>query len=318
MFSSLNLDWIDLVSTLFRSTAVAAALFAGALSMATSAIAQDKVIAHAQGETTISGVPEKVLVQDWAAFDNLSALGVTVAGIPGSNAPGYLAPSIPADAAKIGSLQEPDFEGIAALEADLYIVGARSRNAYETAKEIAPTVDLSVDNGAIIDGLKTNLTKLGDIFGKQDKAAELIANVDAKVAEVKAAAEGKGTALVVVTNAGKLGVYGPDSRVSWLYNEVGMPSALAAVNDGDHGGDAVTFEFLLETNPDWVFVVDRDAGVGNEGGAKALLDNELFNQTTAAKEGNIVYVDPQAAYITMNGYSAVMLLLDQVLSGLNG
>lgn len=303
---------------LFRTTAVAAALFAGALSMATVASAQEKVITHAQGETTLPGVPANVLVQDWAAFDNLAALGVTVAGVPSSNAPGYLAASIPADAAKIGSLQEPDFETIASLEPDLYIVGARSRTAYDTAKDIAPTVDLSVDNGAIIEGLKANLTKLGDVFDKQDKAAELIANIDAKVAEVKAAAEGKGSALVIVTNAGKLGVYGPDSRVSWLYNEVGMPSALDSVKDGDHGGDAVTFEFLLETNPDWVFVVDRDAGVGNEGAAKALLDNELFNQTTAAKEGQVVYVDAQAAYITMNGYSAVMLLLDQVLAGLNG
>jgi iron complex transport system substrate-binding protein len=107
--------------------------------------------------------------------------------------------------------------------------------------------------------------------------------------------------------------------VSWVYNEVGMASALDAVKDGDHGGDSVSFEFLLEVNPDWVFVVDRDAGTGeNTGAAQALLDNELFNQTTAAKEGHIVYVDPQASYISMHGYQGVMLLLDQVLAGLNG
>jgi iron complex transport system substrate-binding protein len=303
---------------LFRTTAVAAALFAGALSMATVASAQDKVITHAQGETTISGVPAKVLVQDWASLDNLAALGVTVAGVPSSNAPGYLKDVIPADTLALGSLFEPDFEGIAASESDIYFISGRSAAVYPTAKDILPTVDLSVNNGAIIDGLKANLTTLGTIFDKQDKAAELIANIDAKVAEAKAAAEGKGKALVLVTNAGKLGVYGPDSRVSWVYNEVGMESALPTVKDGDHGGDAVTFEFLLEMNPDWVFVVDRDAGTTeNTGAAAALLDNELFNQTTAAKEGQIVYLDAQAAYITMNGYQAVTLLLDQVIAGLN-
>jgi iron complex transport system substrate-binding protein len=303
---------------LFRTTAVAAALFAGALSMATVASAQDKVITHAQGETTISGVPAKVLVQDWASLDNLAALGVTVAGVPSSNAPGYLKDVIPADTLALGSLFEPDFEGIAASESDIYFISGRSASVYPTAKDILPTVDLSVNNGAIIDGLKANLTTLGTIFDKQDKAAELIANIDAKVAEAKAAAEGKGKALVLVTNAGKLGVYGPDSRVSWVYNEVGMESALPTVKDGDHGGDAVTFEFLLEMNPDWVFVVDRDAGTTeNTGAAAALLDNELFNQTTAAKEGQIVYLDAQAAYITMNGYQAVTLLLDQVIAGLN-
>lgn len=284
---------------------------------ASPAFAADVVITHAQGETTVSGVPAKVLTSDWAAVDNLSAFGIKVAGAPASNAPGYLAGVVPADAIQIGSLFEPDFEGIAAAEADLYIVGARSAKAYETAKDILPTIDLSVSNADIIAGLKDNLSKLGEIFGKQEKAAELSAALDAKVAEVKAAAEGKGNALILVTNAGKVGVYGPDSRVAWLHNQVGIPSAMANVKDGDHGGDSVSFEFILETNPDWLFVIDRDAGTGeNTGAAAALLDNELVNQTNAAKAGHIVYLDPQAAYITMNGYNAVMLLLDQVLAGL--
>ena len=293
-----------------------AALVAGALSFSLPAIAQDKAIVHAQGETTISGVPAKVLVQDWATFDNLAALDIAVAGVPSSNVPGYLADQVPADLLQLGSLFEPDFEGIAAAQADVYFVAARSAAAYATAKDIVPTIDLSVNNDAVIAGLEKNLTILGDIFDVQPKAAELIAALDAKVAAVKAAAAGKGNALVLVTNAGKLGVYGPDSRVSWIYNEIGIPSALAEVKDGDHGGDAVTFEFLLEVNPDWVFVVDRDAGTGeNNGAAAALLDNELFNQTTAAQNGQILYLDPQAAYITMNGYSAVSLMLDQVLAG---
>jgi iron complex transport system substrate-binding protein len=306
------------MTSIFRTTAVAAIALAGALSLTTLAIAQDKVVVHAQGETTISGVPAKVLTQDWAVFDDLNALGVAVAGVPSSNAPSYLEGKIPADALQIGSLFEPDFEGIAAAEADIYFVAARSATALETSKDILPTIDLSVNNTDFIGGVENNMTTLGEIFDLQDKAAELNAALDAKVAEVKAAADGKGTALVLVTNAGKLGVYGPDSRVAWIYNEAGMTSALDGVKDGDHGGDAVSFEFLLEVNPDWVFVVDRDAGVGENGGAAAaLLDNELFNQTTAAREGQIVYLDPQAAYISMHGYQGVMLLLDQVLAGLN-
>jgi iron complex transport system substrate-binding protein len=298
------------VSSLFRTTALAAI---AALSLA-SAFAQEKVITHPQGETTITGVPETVLVQDWAVFDNLDALGIVPDGLLTSNAPSYLADSIPADVINIGAIFEPDFEAIAAAEADIYLVAARSASAYETSRDIVPTVDLSIENTAIVEGVKANLTKLGEIFAVEDKAAELIATLDAKVAEVKAAAEGKGTALVLVTNAGELGVYGPDSRVSWVYNELGMPSALDSVNDGDHGGDAVSFEFLLEINPDWVFVVDRDAGTGeNAGAAAALLDNELFNQTTAAQEGQVVYLDPQAAYITMHGYQGLMLMLDEVL-----
>jgi len=278
--------------------------------------AQEIKVTHPQGETVLPGVPKKVLVQDWAAFDNLQALGVAVAGVPASNAPSYLK-DIPADALQIGSLFEPDFEGIAAAGADLYVVAGRSAKAYATAKDILPTVDLTVDNTSIVAGVQGNLTKLGEIFGLQAKASELNASLDAKVAEVKAAAEGKGTALVLVTNAGKIGVYGPDSRVAWLYNEIGMPAAMSKVDDGDHGGDTVSFEYILEMNPDWLFVVDRDAGVGEStGSAAAVLDNELVNQTNAIKNKHIVYLDPQAAYITMHGYSGLMLMLDQVLAGL--
>jgi iron complex transport system substrate-binding protein len=301
-----------------RTPALLAALVAGALAMTSLTQAQEIVVTHAQGETTLPGVPTKVLTSDWAAFDNLHALGVPVAGVPASNAPSYLQGFVAADALQIGSLFEPDFEGIAASGSDLYIVGARSREAYATAKDILPTIDLSIDNADIIAGIEGNLTKLGEVFGLQDKAAELNAALDAKVAEVKAAAEGKGKALILVTNAGNLGVYGPDSRVAWIHNQLGIPSAMENVKDGDHGGDSVSFEFLLEANPDWLFVVDRDAGTGEStGAAAALLDNELVNQTTAAKEGHIVYLDPQASYITMHGYSGVMLLLDQVLAGLN-
>ena len=298
------------------TSAILAALVTSAMSM--TAFAQDITITHPQGETSISGVPSKVLVSDWAAFDNLTALGIPVAGVPGSNAPAYLADSVAADAIKIGSLQEPDFEGIAAAEADLYIVAARSRTAYPTASEILPTIDMSVTNTALIAGVEENITKLGEIFAVPEKASELNAALAAKVDEVKAAAEGKGTAMVLVTNAGNVGVYGPDSRVSWIHNEIGMVSPMAQIDDGDHGGDTVSFEFILEANPDWLFVVDRDAGVGTTtGAAAALLDNELVNQTKAAQNGHIVYLDPQAAYITMYGYSGLMLMLDQVLAGLN-
>src|SRR6185312_15406414 len=117
------------------------------------------------------------------------------------------------------------------------------------------------------------------------------------------------------TNAGNLGVYGPGSHVAWIYDALDIPSVFDAVDDSDHGGDAISFEYLLETNPDWLFVVDRDAGVGGEGAARALLDNELIHETSFWQNDHIVYLDPAAAYVTMHGYSGLILLLDQVIEG---
>lgn len=288
--------------------------FATVLSLSGAAAAQSVTVAHAQGETVIDGTPQTVMVTDWAAFDNLTALGVPVAGVPGSNAPGHLTGKTGADLQRIGSLQEPDIEGIAAAAPDLVIVASRSRTSYPTISRIAPTLDMSVDNAGIVDGVKANLVTYGEIFDREERAAELIATLDAKVEEARAAAEGKGSGLVIVTNAGRMGVYGPASRVAWIYNTLNVPSVFDDVDDRDHGGDAITFEYLLETNPDWLFVIDRDAGVGNEGAARQLLDNELIHQTSFWQNDRVVYLDPAAAYVTMHGYDALMLLLDQVIA----
>lgn len=297
---------------------VAIAVLVASQALVGAAYADELTVEHAQGSVVLDGVPQSVMVTDWAAFDNLTALGVPVAGIPGSAAPAHLEDKVTDDMLRIGSLQEPDIEAIAAASPDLVIIGGRSRNSFATISRLAPTMDISADNSAVIDSAKANIEKLGRIFHREDRAAELVASLDTKVAEAQAAAKGKGTALVIVTNGGKIGIYGPESRVSWIYNTLNIPSVFDSVDDRDHGGDAITFEYLLKTNPDWLFVVDRDAGVGTGGAsAQTLLDNELVHQTTFWKQGQVMYLDPAASYVTMNGYDALMVLLNQVIAGFN-
>src|SRR5690606_41422546 len=60
----------------------AALAFATAALLSGTAVAADIVIKHKQGETTLAGKPEKVLVFDLASLDTLGALGVEVTGVP--------------------------------------------------------------------------------------------------------------------------------------------------------------------------------------------------------------------------------------------
>ena len=79
----------------------------------------------------------------------------------------------------------------------------------------------------------------------------------------------------------------------------------------------VSFEFILEANPDWLFVIDRDAATGT-GASKAILDNELVQQTTAWKSGQVVYVDPVRSYVVNGGLPAFTALVEQVGTALAG
>ncbi|HZY67012.1 MAG TPA: ABC transporter substrate-binding protein, partial [Devosia sp.] len=129
-------------------------------------------------------------------------------------------------------------------------------------------------------------------------------------AAIKAAATDAGKGLVVLTSGAEVTAYGTGSRFGWIHDSLGIIPAVADVEAATHG-DAVSFEFLLETNPDWLFVIDRDAATG-EGSAAAILDNELVAETNAWKNGHVVYIDPVRSYIVNGGLPAFTALVDQV------
>lgn len=281
------------------------------------AYAEALTIKHTQGEVTLQETPKKVLVLDINALDIIDALGVEPAGVPGSNLPSYLSKYASDDYAKVGSLFEPDYEAINAAEPDLVIVGGRSRTKFREVSEIAPTIDLSVDSEPFTEALKANITTLGEIFDRREKAAEMIATFDDKVQELKKSAGDAGTALILVTNAGKVGAYGPNSRVGWLHKEIGFRPVEDDIDDRFHGGDIVSFEYILEKDPDWLFIIDRDAAIGEKGaGASALLDNPLVKETSAGRKGRIVYLDPADWYLAGGGLGALQAMADQVSEAL--
>ena len=280
------------------------------------AVAQEIRVQHAQGETVLPAPPTKVFTFDLAALDTLDALGVEVAGVPGSNIPDYLGKYRGDGYLKIGSLFEPDFEAIAAAGPDLIIVAGRSSPRYAELSRIAPTIDLTVAPDAYLAGAKANAVLLGRIFGRETEAAERIADLDASVAAVRERAPAAGDALVIMTNGGKVTAYGPGSRFGWIHDDLGVRPAADAVTAATHG-EVVSFEYLLQTNPDWLFVVDRDSAIGSAGASAAgTLDNDLVAATGAAENDRIVYVDTVRWYLVGAGISAVRTVVEEIAAAL--
>lgn len=298
--------------TLSRTAAV---LVAGLVALASPVMAQEITVTHAQGETTLPGVPAKVVSFDFAAIETLEALGIDIAGLPGSNLPAHLEKYAGEDYAKVGSLFEPDYEALAALEPDLIIVAGRSSTAYPELAKIAPTVDLSNDWVNFYDSIKANAEIVGQIFDKGAEIDALIAETDAKVEATRAAAADAGTGLIVLTSGAEVSAYGPGSRFGFIHHTLGVTPVIEDVEAATHG-DAISFEFILETNPDLLFVIDRDAATG-QGAAAAILDNELVAETTAWKNGAVVYIDPVRAYIVNGGLVSFGMMADQVTEALS-
>ena len=300
---------------------ISGALAIGAVLAVTafSAAAQEEiVVTHNQGETVLAGVPETVLTFELASLSTLHTLGVPVAGVPEFAMPEWLSQYTGDDYIKVGSLFEPDYETVAAAEADLVIVAGRSAAVYPQLSEIAPTIDLTVDNSNFLASQQRNAETLGQIFGLEAEVAAAWENIETQLAAVRAQTAEAGTALIVMVNGGELNAYGLGSRFGWIHADLGFTPVIENIEEATHG-EAISSEFILEANPDWLIVLDRDAAVGEQGaGAAAVLDNELVAQTTAWSNDQVIYIDPIDWYIVAGGLGTIENMIDDIASGLGG
>lgn len=284
-----------------------------ALSLGTTAQAEEITIKHVQGETAVPLKPAKTITFDLATLDNLDRLGIDVAGLPSANLPKYLSKYAGNTYAKVGTLFEPDYEAVNAAEPNLIIVSGRSAPKQPELAKIAPTIDLTVNATNFIADVKNNVETLGRIYDKEDAAKNEISKLDASIAALKDKVSGKGKGLLIMTSGGKMSAYGPGSRFGMLHSEFGVEPADPGLSVGNHG-QPVSAEYILEKNPDWLFVIDRDAAIGAKEGnaASKILDNDLVNQTNAWKNKQVVYLDPMNWYLVGGGLSGLHETIDQL------
>ena len=282
-------------------------------------------ITDAQGRTVeVPANPKTVVAIDWSVIRTLTDLGVEVDAVPKPNS------ALPADLAKyekatqVGTLFEPDYEAIAAMNPDLVIVGSRSGTP-EIVKEFekfAPAViDMSVRSKSPADTFKLTterVTQLGSIFGKQQQASDLMDKIATDVAKVKKSATDSGkTAMVVQVSDGTVSAYGPGSRFGTVYEDFGYKPTGAPLDDKGGHGEEISQEFFVQYNPGVLFVLDRAKVVGQkQAPALDVLNNGLVGTTDAAKDKKIVEIDGFSWYIATSAPSSWQQMIKDVQGSL--
>ncbi|WP_018211606.1 siderophore ABC transporter substrate-binding protein [Desulfitobacterium hafniense] len=270
-------------------------------------------ITDVHGTVTVPVNPKNVVALDNRTFETLSDWGIELAAVP--------KPVMPADSPyvkdesvqDIGSHGEPNLEIIAAVDPELVIVGQRFARFYDDIKKLVPNaavIDLNFDVSTeadapgenLVNGLKDSTIALGQIFDKNKEAEQLVADFDQAIAEAKSAYNGTDTVMSVVVSGGNIGFSAPHSGRVWgpMYEIFGWTPALKI--DGassDHQGDDVSVEAIAQSNPDWIFVLDRDAAVSSMTDAVPAQDvidkSPALQKTTAVSKGQIVYA-PKDTY----------------------
>ncbi|MET7038970.1 siderophore ABC transporter substrate-binding protein [Clostridium botulinum] len=273
----------------------------------------DIKITHKLGEATLKKNPKKVVVFDYGTLDSLDKMGIEIKGLPKSNIPSYLSKYKDDKYVDVGTLFEPNFEKLNEIKPDVIFISARQSKVYEELNKIAPTIQLNTENGKYMESVKSNLEKLGKVFDKEDFVKDEIKKLDDSVKYInKKASESGKKALVILANDGALSAYGKGSRFGLIHEELGFPFSDEHIDTAVHG-QKISFEYVVEKNPDYIFVVDRGAVV--QGGHKSvnkILENDLIKTTKAYKNNKIISLNPELWYISSGGIVSTTEMLKEI------
>lgn len=262
--------------------------------------------------------PERIAILDMACLDILDSLGVgdRVVG-SASTSLDYLQDYVTDENIEnLGTIKEADMEAVMACEPDVIFIGGRLSSSYDALSEIAPVVYLSTDTEiGVVESVRKNASTIAAMFGLEDQVDELMADFDERIETLAAFAEGK-TAIVGMCTSGSFNVLGNDGRCSMIGREIGFENVGVDANaDTSTHGNEASFEYVVEKNPDYIFVMDRDAAIGTDGAqlAQDIMENELVQGTDAYKNGQLVYLEhPAVWYTAEGGVKALDLMLQDL------
>ncbi|MGX7029912.1 siderophore ABC transporter substrate-binding protein [Vagococcus zengguangii] len=269
------------------------------------------------GDVEVNKNPQKVVVFDMGSLDTIKTLGHSdqVIAVPTQSLPDYLAADFE-NLESAGGIKEPDMEKINALQPDLIIISGRQGDFREELEKIAPTIYLAVDTTNIWESTKNNITALAEIFGEEEKAQTEITALETRIDETKETASRLDQkALVTLINEGNISAYGKGSRFGIVHDVFGFTAADENIEASTHG-QQVSYEYVLETNPDILFVIDRTKVVGGDETNNDMTKNELVAETSAAKNGKIISLASDVWYLAGGGIESTSLMLDDVQSAL--
>jgi iron complex transport system substrate-binding protein len=224
-----------------------------------------------------NGTPRRVAVFAPSAAEALAALDLTDRVVAvGSHGPW---PVELATLESAGSFDRPDLERILALECDLILTteSVAASDGYRRLKQLGVAVE-ALDTSTF-DGVFTSLERIGELFGREARAAELAVEMRSGLETVRDTAAGLPPKKVLVAvGRDPLFVAGPGSHLDELIRLAGGVNLAA---DAGAPYQQFSIEAVLERGPE--VIVDTS-------GDGAYWSRWPF--LPAVRDGNVYRVEP--------------------------
>ncbi|MBC3189639.1 ABC transporter substrate-binding protein [Pseudonocardia sp. C8] len=210
--------------------------------------------------------------------------------------------------ADLGTHREPDFEALVAANPDVLVNGQRFADKAAEIRGLVPdaaVVTFDPDEAKPLDEeLVRHVRGLGATFGREADAQALADTLHASVTRAREAYDPSQTVMGLLTSGRTISYVAPGTgrSIGPVFDVLGLTPALAAPADDASHGDDISVEAIAAAQPDWLFVMDRDAPLASRGGdyvpAKDLIENSpALQNVPAVRNGQIVYL-PSNFYLT--------------------
>ncbi|MEM8861149.1 MAG: ABC transporter substrate-binding protein [Chloroflexota bacterium] len=267
-------------------------------------------IDHELGSTTIDYVPERIVVLEYSFADHLGTLGIAPVGHAVDAPPEYIyGYTSDVGSVEVGTRAEPNLEVIIETNPD-FIIGDSRRHSeiYDQLSEIAPTVIFNSLRGSYDDQLE-QFNKVAEIVDMEAEAADILADYDAKFAEVQATTNGDAGEFVVgVLWDGGFTAHSNQSFMGSFLESLGRTNALEP--QGEETQYLLDMEGFASVNPGAIVVLCNPTDQG-------LLDGMAADQLWQAFDavsGNRVYTFDRNLWSKGRGVTAFDKILDDAVS----
>lgn len=234
---------------------------------------------------TFNKVPEHVVALSNGEMDIIYALGGKLVGRPTTSGKPIIAEAEAVE--QIGTTHELDLEKITSVRPDV-VLGNAQMNAKDVQTIQGLGAQMVLTEAQAVDDIKSQITLFGEMLQKQEKAKELIAQMEDKLQTLKT----EKTKRVLL-------VYGAPGTYM-----AALPNSLSGNILEIAGGENIASDFpsletypqyaqlnverIIEANPEYILLMSH----GNpeevkEGFMKEMEQNAAWNNLDAVKAGNV-------------------------------
>jgi iron complex transport system substrate-binding protein len=217
----------------------------------------------------------------------------------------------------------PQAARLKALKPDIIITEVRARNNTDL-QAIAPVMDLGLSNASLAESVVQNLLALGTKFGKERQASLRAQALLSDLRALRESAAKQGTGLVLFGVGNRIMPQQVNARFGMLYDIIGIRSALhpddgaglgqgvppappaatddpaakAAAQAAQKARQQAEEKYLsdaLAREPDWIFVVDRNAAFGPAKAAETMAATPAITRSKAWQQKKVIFLDHDGA-----------------------